>query len=233
MQSPGKEGQAAECEGKGVEEPREHKPAYAEHGTRAPGERPPPSGLLELTAREGPKEEVLLRTALGIATIAKTSDGHPYALFNASLWKLDGEWDGVVQTVIRLEVDVKHEYTFPPRQEGTYDRPSDIMPTSGLNQNRAKTRYTFADGSTIEAVGAAVGYRVPMKDESFQIVVALTEAISHGTHVYAGAKGLATFVGGTWFPATPEFNAGERSEHRSFHIIRLFRKAVQGPLPPL
>jgi hypothetical protein len=233
MQSSAEEGQAAEGEGQGAAEPGEYIPHHAHQPVPEPGKRPPPNSLLELTAREGPKEEVLLRTALGIATIAKTADGHPYALFNAELWKLDGEWDGVVQTVIRLEVDVKHEYTFPPRQEATYDSPSDIRPASKLNQNRAKSRWTFADGSTIEAVGVAVGYRVPMKDESFQIVVALTEAITHGTHVYSGVKGLATFVGGTWFPATPAFNAGERSEHRSFQIIRLFRKPVQGPLPPL
>ena len=188
MQSSAEEGQAAEGEGQGAAEPGEYIPHHAHQPVPEPGKRPPPNSLLELTAREGPKEEVLLRTALGIATIAKTADGHPYALFNAELWKLDGEWDGVVQTVIRLEVDVKHEYTFPPRQEATYDSPSDIRPASKLNQNRAKSRWTFADGSTIEAVGVAVGYRVPMKDESFQIVVALTEAITHGTRADQGGR---------------------------------------------
>jgi hypothetical protein len=53
--------------------------------------------------------------------------------------------------------------------------------------------------------------------------------MTYGTGVFKGVKGLVTFVGGTWFPATPAFKSGERSEHRSFHTIRLFRKVVQGP----
>jgi hypothetical protein len=221
------------------EAPREPQPQYEEHVPRTPEEVPLPSSPLELAAREGPKEEVLLRTALGMATIRVNPHGH-FALFRANLWTLDGEWDGLVRTVIQLEVDVEHEYTFPPRQDGSYDHPSHIQPVTDhqtpeklglLNKNRAKSKYTFKDDSTIEAVGVAVGYRVPMKDESFQIVVALTEAISYGTGEYDGVKGLATFVGGTWFPATPAFNDGERSEHRSFHTIRLFRKVVQGKVP--
>jgi hypothetical protein len=193
------------------------------------------ASLEERASAVGPFEDVMVRYASGVVQVFPGPDDALYVVMHCQLRKLSGEWDGIFQTVIRLDFPLQPVgplYEVPRRQGEDYEKPDPhILEIADLHNNRLKARWTFADGSTIEAVGTSLGYLIPFHGYSNEMAMSAAMVITHGTKQFQGVQGSETFAGGTWFPAQPLITPGKGYEHRSLHQFRLFRREYQGKPP--
>jgi hypothetical protein len=177
----------------------------------SPGYPPPSKGagvpykagathnLFELTAAEGPYEEVRMCRSLGTARVfIEGEDLH--IVPNGKLHKLTGEEDGQYVGVFRASVK-DDLFGFPEDPSPPFDLPSEIEDFR-LKLHVTKAIWKFAEGD-IHAVGPANSYVIPLMDGSAQLVISIAMVIAGGTGRYAGARGTVSSLGATWFPYIP------------------------------
>ncbi|HXM69914.1 MAG TPA: hypothetical protein VN970_02185 [Thermoanaerobaculia bacterium] len=93
-------------------------------------------------------------------------------------------------------------YSWPPEQPKPYDEPP-VLGDNTTPPGPSKQFYDFGDGSSIVTVGPSLPKIVRTKGGGAQFWVSSIGVISQGSGKYAGAHGLASYVGSAFFPKWP------------------------------
>ncbi len=112
--------------------------------------------------------------------------------------------------------------TFPPEQEQPFDKPP-VDNTNTTNNGYSKQAYYFNnDQDYFVTVGPSLPKIVRTKDGGAQFWVGSIGVIAQGQGRFAGARGVATYVGSAYIPDWPEDFQGQ------IKVLRAGFKALIG-----
>lgn len=159
-------------------------------------------------AKSDPREDLLIRFSHG--HIVTEMSGNAFSV-RADLYTLDNRPDGRYEGEYQLVAPPSDAFNRPPQPVPPFDQP--VGPVQHVTVNAyTKGRWTFRDGSSIEAVGAANFHAVRLakgddEDDSEQgrVLLWLTgeQIVTGGTGRFAGAQGLKTIGGSSLVPDFP------------------------------
>jgi hypothetical protein len=131
-----------------------------------------------------PYEDLLV--CYGSGTGRFTQD-HTYLNFEGEIYLLNGERDGAWEGVYEVIVPVARLGESPPPAEPPYNRP--VGPVNALSpQGYTKGRWTFADGSAVTAVGAALLHTAELLTGATTLWISAEQIMSDGTGRFRGQK---------------------------------------------
>jgi len=171
-------------------------------------------------AQSGPHEEVIIRYTVGTGRF--TTDGK-YIILTSKMYKLNGEEDGSHDGVFEArspDVAALLQWFDPPKPPLNAPGPVDKI------ELRADTKaiWTFADHSSITAVGPAVVHLARFKDGSSMFFVSVAASITNGTIRYDGAVGIKTALGGTYLEPGAPFGPGTEFPGKTIETFRVINK---------
>jgi hypothetical protein len=151
------------------------------------------------------------------------SDGY---LIDFSGRKLPGS-----QILAALPVDLARladTFTWPPRQS----EPFGELPVDSTNVNVgfARNSFQFGDGNSVVSVGAAVPKILKLKSGGAMLWVTSAQVITQGTGKFAGARGIQSFAGTSYFtqwPISPEEQVGILTRPFKAKINRCIRAVLK------
>lgn len=98
-------------------------------------------------------------------------------------------------------------YQWPPIQREPYgELPVD---SANVNVGFARNSFDFGDGNSIVCVGTALPKILPLKEGGAMFWVVSSQLITQGTGKYAGARGIESFSGSSYFPVWPSSPEGQ------------------------
>jgi len=192
------------------------------------------SGIDFSQTASGPHEEVLIFYDVGTGSLVLEGEGAPYWHLTGSLYHLSGKAEprGTYETVFPFDRNtVRQVFIWPPEQDGPYDRPP-VISTDIESAGYTKARFTFADGSELVAVGPGITKVNSLRDGSVQLEVSVASAITYGSGGYAGARGMHTALGSSWFREPPNLETGAGLTdfaHKALFTFKILRRDDLGP----
>lgn len=157
-----------------------------------------PFGVYPEEVRATGAEQVFTHYNVGKGTFSKDTT---YINLNLDMYDLSGRWVGI-QTGV-------HENITPPDPVQDFlqvittvpDPPASLTDLDIYRPDTvewAKGRFTFADGSAIEAEGPARTLLVPLKNGGFLFMVTTGQIITRGTGRFEGVQGTKQATGTTY-----------------------------------
>lgn len=150
------------------------------------------------------------------------------------VYDLNGNWIGTQEGVHLSHSTAADLLAVPPPTQDPFDQPDSPVPQPPAKE-WTKGRWTFADGSSVLAVGPARSRLVPFKDGSFLFMVATGQTITSGTGRYEGCAGTKQATGTAFVPAgliPGKFPvAGMTFEAKTIEVFRLVKSRDIGPPP--
>lgn len=175
----------------------------------------------------GSEDTVVLRD-VGVA--GKT----PYFFSDGYLVDLSGKRIPGSQILAALPVDLARlgdTFTWPPKQSEPFgELPID---STNVNVGFARNSFKFGDGHSVVTVGAAVPKILGLRNGGAALWVTSAQVITQGTGRFAGARGIQSFAGTSYFPhwpAAPEDRIGLLTKPFKAKIHRCIRAALKGNL---
>jgi hypothetical protein len=181
-------------------------------------------------------EEVILVYCVGQGTFSEDS-GPDHAQINLmmDMYDFHGNWVGFQQGVHVSDSTPADLLTTPPPPPAPFNQPSPV-PRQTVKE-WTKGIWTFADGSSVYAVGPAQSHLVPFKDGSFLFMVTTSQVLAGGTGRYEGCVGIKNATGTTHVPAgllqSGKFpTPGLQFTARTIETFRIALQPFVQPLPP-
>lgn len=196
---------------------------------------------LRLKDQSNWREELIVVYCVGQGKFSSPPNLTPdtaYINLLMDMYDLNGNWLGTQEGVHLSHSTQEDLLAVPPPTEGPFDQPDSPVPQPPAKE-WTKGKWTFADGSSILAVGPARSRLVPFKDGSYLFMVTTGQTITSGTGRYEGCGGTKQATGTTLVPAgliqSGEFpSAGMTFEAKTVEVFRIVRKRDVGSLsgPP-
>ena len=145
-------------------------------------------------ATSDPREEILVRFSQGhIVT------NHAFKFFSvtAKLFTLDNTPDGYYEAEYQLTTPLADIVDRPAKPVPPYDTPVGPVEHTSVNA-QTKGRWTFADGSSLSAIGNGNFHALrtaPGPKGSVMLWLTADQIITGGTGIYEGAQGLKILSG--------------------------------------
>ena len=189
------------------------------------------SGELPKEVRSDPREEVILRWAIGRGTLRADKKG---VTFIEDVYKLNGQPDGHMVVSSETIVEDKAELIAQPHNPEVV--PADPNRVEHLPaKSFGKVKWTRPDGSTLTALGVGNSNIVPLTGNDVITAEVLAMVITNGTGAYEGACGLWTSnhsilnpPGGTLLGSEGEFI---RKQLHTIRVIKGINIAPPAPAP--
>lgn len=178
-------------------------------------------------ARSAPKgvEDVLIRYTVGRGEFDESGR---FIVLRAKMFTLDDREDGDHVGVFEsTDPEPAALLRWFKRAPDPYDAPGPVPTDPDHIQIRAhtKARWTFKDGSTIEASGPAMVHLARFRDESGIFFVAVAATITGGTGRYEGALGVKNALGSTLLTPDAQFGPGSTFPGRTIETFRIIRRS--------
>jgi hypothetical protein len=160
-------------------------------------------------------EEVLLFASDDTIFLKVTSKDDGYFTSQAPLTDIWGRrLPGSVEAALPVKfADLGSTTTWPNPQQSPFNQP----PVDNANVKDigfAKNFFDFGHGNTIVTVGPSLPKLTLLKNGGAQFWESSCQAISQGTGIYEGARGLLAFVGSAYFPTFPNPSDGQKVVER-------------------
>ena len=193
---------------------------------------------LRLKVQSNWREELLVVYCVGQGKFSSPPNLSPdtaYINLLMDVYDLNGNWIGTQEGVHLSHSTADDLLAVPPPTQGPFDQPDSPVPQPPAKE-WTKGKWTFADGSSVLAVGPARSRLVPFKDESFLFMVATGQTLTSGTGRYEGCGGTKQATGTTLVPAgliqAGKFPApGMTFEAKTIEVFRLVKSRDIGPPP--
>lgn len=193
---------------------------------------------LRLKVQSNWREELLVVYCVGQGKFSSPPDLSPdtaYINLLMDVYDLNGNWIGTQEGVHLSHSTAEDLLAVPPPTQGPFDQPDSPVPQPPAIE-WTKGKWTFADGSSVLAVGPARSRLVPFKDGSFLFMVTTGQTLTSGTGRYEGCGGTKQATGTTLVPAgliqSGKFPApGMTFEAKTIEVFRLVKSRDIG-LPP-
>ncbi|HEU4386683.1 MAG TPA: hypothetical protein VFV34_02720 [Blastocatellia bacterium] len=148
---------------------------------------------------------------------------------------LTGKWFGYQLGVHYSLSTVQDFLTTPPSPAGSYEDPASPVPQPAVKEF-TKGVWTFADGSSVSAVGPAQSHLVPLRDGRFVFMVTTGQTITGGTGRYEGCAGTKQATGSAIVPAGAIQSGafpkpGLEFDACTIETFRIVKKQDIGPFP--
>ncbi|MGH9723406.1 MAG: hypothetical protein ACRD8O_24620 [Bryobacteraceae bacterium] len=178
-----------------------------------------PGGILEAQTSD-PREEIIVRYSVGSGSF---SGDKKFIVIKTKMYTLnqveDGHHEGVDEPVFN---NIFETLSRPPKPPGPFDEP--VGPVDPFNVlSFSKGTWTFADGSSITAVGPANLHVIVYVDGASQLWVSGNQVITNGTGRFAGARGTKTVGGSSWVPKGVPLTASPEFMVRTLEVFRVIR----------
>jgi hypothetical protein len=184
------------------------------------------------------REELIVVYCVGQGKFSSPPNLSPdtaYINLLMDMYDLNGNWVGTQEGVHLSHSTQQDLLAVLPETEGPFDQPDSPVPQPPAKE-WTKGKWTFADGSSVLAVGPARSRLVPLKDGSALFMVATGQTITSGTGRYEGCAGSKQATGTTLVPAdlvkSGKFPApGMTFLAKTVEVFRIVRKRDIGPPP--
>lgn len=177
-------------------------------------------------------EEVLVFSNLGQGWLTLEGEQAPYWHLEGPLYQLNGrEVDGgYYDATFPFDPSTISQISqWPPAQGGPFKQPP-VYGTATESGGFSKAGFTFSDGSQLVGVGPSVPKVTYLRDGSFQLWVSVAGVITFGSGRYAGARGLHTALGSSWFQQPPNIQTGEGLRGFTERVLAVFKVIRQQDL---
>jgi hypothetical protein len=128
----------------------------------------------------------------------------PYFASDGYLVDLSGRRLPESEILAALPVDLARlgdTLTWPPRQSEPFgELPID---STNVNVGFARNSFKFGDGHSVVTVGAAIPKILGLMNGGAMLWVTSAQVITQGTGKFAGARGIQSFAGTSFFPRWP------------------------------
>lgn len=159
-------------------------------------------------------------------------DGRDYILLTMDMKRFDGAPDGSFQGLLFTRpLDPAALMQPPAPPPGPIDQPSpfDTVPPAGSS----KGTWTFADGSSLTALGPGIVTLVPLANGSFAFLLAGMAIVSNGSGRFAGARGIKNTLGLTIIDDPTSFGKpGSSFRGQTVEVFQVVKAADVLKLPP-
>lgn len=177
-------------------------------------------------------EDLIVIFTIGDGTISRdTSKNKTYLKGQGKIYRMDdtqdGKWEGIHDIVVPLS-DLWT--TPPPPPPPPFNRPVGPVPEPPA-QAFTKGMWTFADGSSLTAVGQAILHAATVQNEATNLFVAANEVVSNGSGRYEGAHGLKTSATSLYLPPGMPLEGAANVSLKSLEVFRVTRREFIGPPP--
>jgi len=176
-----------------------------------------------------PREELIYRYSVGTGKFV-AQDGKNYIEITTKLYKLNGDLDGHYEGVDEPVVDLRELLKRPSPPRPPFDEPSgpvDHVPVLSYS----KGIWTFADGSSIYAIGPANLHTVQYVDGAHNLWVTANQLIVGGSGRYHGCQGTKIVAGSSWVPKGVPLDATNPFSVKTIEGFRVIRKEHIGTMP--
>jgi len=176
-----------------------------------------PSLVPVASAKSGMREEVIVVYFVGRG---KFSDDMRLINLNMTMFDLDGNAIGQQHGVHESTSSLGDLFFIPPTPSGPFDQPP--VPVAPVLE-WTKGIWTFADGSSVYAVGPARSHIVPFNDGSLLFTVTTGQTITSGTGRFANAFGIKQATGSAFIPREAVGSFPHPGLEFDAHTIEAFR----------
>ncbi|OLE53183.1 MAG: hypothetical protein AUG51_14415 [Acidobacteria bacterium 13_1_20CM_3_53_8] len=134
----------------------------------------------------------------------------PYFASDGYLTELSGRKLQGSQILAALPVNISvlgETFKWPPVQREPFSQ----LPVDATNVDVgfARNSFDFGDGNSIVSVGAALPKLLLLNDGGAMFWVTSCQLITQGTGKFAGARGIQSFAGNSYFPVWPSLPEGQ------------------------
>lgn len=153
----------------------------------------------------GPAEDVLVFASDERMALQDLGQPAPYFSSRGTLTDLDRQplRGGKVEGAFQIEaVKLGNTFSFPPPQSEPWHRPP-IDPKNTTDHGFSKRAYFFGGEDSLVTVGPGVEKISGLKSGGAQFWIGSIGVVAQGTGKYAGAEGIAVYIGSAHFPRWP------------------------------
>jgi hypothetical protein len=169
------------------------------------------------------KEQLLVRYATGPGEFTK--DGK-YVVLDFKMYDLSGNEDGYLNAVFEARYPATDPSSLfkwvkapePPPS----DKPSPVQDV--FIEGYTKETWTFADNSSVTAVGPTLATVAQYKDGSSQLFVRSAYAITGGTGRFTGTLGGIVAIGSSYAEPGKKVGPGTKFNGRAIECIRVIKE---------
>lgn len=168
------------------------------------------------------KEDLFVRYAKGPGEFTK--DGK-YVILDFKMYDLDGKEDGHLNAVFESRItDPSQLLKWVKQPEPPpSDKPSPVNDV--FIAGYTKETWTFADNSSVTAVGPTLATVALYKDGSSQLFVRLAATITGGTGRFVGTLGGIVAIGSSYVEAGKKLGPGAKFVGQAIECFRIIKES--------